>query len=58
MDDVQGPPMTVEATQIDPAGEAVAVLASGTIHPVLAAHHPLDQCGRRGGDDRLGMGDL
>jgi thiosulfate reductase cytochrome b subunit len=26
--------MTVEATQIDPAGEAVAVLASGTIHPV------------------------
>jgi thiosulfate reductase cytochrome b subunit len=26
--------MTVEATQIDPAGEAVAVFASGTIHPV------------------------
>jgi thiosulfate reductase cytochrome b subunit len=26
--------MTVEATQIDPAGEAVAVRASGTIHPV------------------------
>ncbi len=26
--------MTVEATQIDPAGEAVAVRTSGTVHPV------------------------
>src|SRR3977135_4425422 len=32
-DDAQGPPMTAEATQIDPAGNTAAARTRGTIHP-------------------------